>query len=83
MNRRGFLTGLGSLLVTAPAIVHAGNLMPIKAYVNNDISLYSVRHPHWNSMIAADLTENSLLQLMIEIRRDIDLVTGIKGLYLQ
>lgn len=29
MNRRGFLTGL-SALIAAPAIVRAGNLMPIK-----------------------------------------------------
>ena len=28
--RRSFLAGLGSLLA-APAIVHAGNLMPVKA----------------------------------------------------
>jgi hypothetical protein len=30
LNRRGFLAGLGSLLA-APAIVHAGNLMPVRA----------------------------------------------------
>jgi hypothetical protein len=30
MNRRGVLCGLASILA-APAIVHAGNLMPIKA----------------------------------------------------
>lgn len=30
MHRRKFLVGLGSLLA-APAIVHAGNLMPVKA----------------------------------------------------
>lgn len=30
MNRRGFLSGFGAL-IAAPAIVHAGNLMPIKA----------------------------------------------------
>lgn len=29
LSRRGFLSGLGSLLA-APAIVHAGNLMPVK-----------------------------------------------------
>jgi len=29
MNRRSFLTGVGSLFAS-PAIVHAGNLMPIK-----------------------------------------------------
>lgn len=30
MNRRGFLTGLGAM-IAAPAIVHAGNLMPVRA----------------------------------------------------
>lgn len=30
-SRRGFLTGLGSLLVAAPAIVRASSLMPVKA----------------------------------------------------
>lgn len=29
-SRRGFLTGLGSLLVAAPAIVRASSLMPVK-----------------------------------------------------
>ncbi len=32
MNRRGFITGLISL-VAAPAIVRAGSLMPIKAEI--------------------------------------------------
>ena len=31
MNRRGFLLGLTSVLA-APAIVHAGNLMPVRAF---------------------------------------------------
>ena len=30
IRRRSFLAGLGSMLA-APAIVHAGNLMPVKA----------------------------------------------------
>ena len=29
-SRRGFLTGLGAVLMTAPAIVRAGSLMPVK-----------------------------------------------------
>jgi len=29
-SRRGFLTGLGAFILAAPAIVHAGNLMPVK-----------------------------------------------------
>lgn len=30
-SRRSFLTGLGAVLVAAPAIVRAGSLMPVKA----------------------------------------------------
>ena len=32
-SRRGFLTGLGAALITAPAIVRAGSLMPVKVMV--------------------------------------------------
>jgi hypothetical protein len=35
-SRRSFLTGLGSALITAPAIVHAGSLMPVRAWVDGD-----------------------------------------------
>jgi hypothetical protein len=31
MNRRGILTGLGSLFVAAPAIVRFSSIMPVKA----------------------------------------------------
>lgn len=30
-NRRGFLTGLGTLLIAAPAIVRVTSIMPVKA----------------------------------------------------
>lgn len=33
LSRRGLLFGLGAVLVTAPAIVHASNLMPIKSFI--------------------------------------------------
>jgi len=33
-SRRGFITGLVSLAVRAPAIVRAGSLMPVKAIVD-------------------------------------------------
>ena len=35
MNRRGFLKALGglSIALAAPAIVHAGNLMPVKPWI--------------------------------------------------
>lgn len=42
-TRRGFLGGLISALA-APAIVHAGNLMPVRAL---DPILFS-QHPWWN-----------------------------------
>lgn len=32
-SRRGFLTGLGAALITAPAIVRAGSLMPVKQMI--------------------------------------------------
>ncbi len=32
LNRRGLITGLISLAVTAPSIVRAANLMPVKAF---------------------------------------------------
>lgn len=32
-SRRSFLTGLGAALITAPAVVRAGSLMPVKAIV--------------------------------------------------
>lgn len=31
-SRRSFLVGLGAALITAPAIVRAGSLMPVKYY---------------------------------------------------
>lgn len=37
-SRRSFLTGLGAVLITAPAIVRAGSLMPVK--VMPQMSLY-------------------------------------------
>lgn len=33
-SRRGFLTGLGAVLITAPAIVRAGSLMPVKRVID-------------------------------------------------
>ncbi len=48
-TRRKFLTGLGSLLA-APAIVHAGNLMPVKA-INSDRSWAVCRsYFRWDSV---------------------------------
>jgi hypothetical protein len=33
MDRRGFLLGIGSTLITAPAIVHPYNIMPVRPLV--------------------------------------------------
>lgn len=41
MNRRGFITGLASALVAAPAIVRAGSLMPVKL-IDFDLPLYGI-----------------------------------------
>lgn len=32
VDRRGLITGLGSLFIAAPAIVRAGSLMPVKSW---------------------------------------------------
>jgi hypothetical protein len=32
LPRRSFLRGVGSLFIAAPAIVHAANIMPVKAW---------------------------------------------------
>lgn len=32
MNRRGFITGLGTTLFAAPAIVRVASIMPVKSY---------------------------------------------------
>jgi hypothetical protein len=69
MNRRGFITGLISL-VAAPAIVRAGSLMPVKSFVLEDgVALSFIPHPEgWGNMVAADLTETSLEQLMLYVK---------------
>lgn len=33
IGRRSFLTGIGAALITAPAIVRAGSLMPVKQMI--------------------------------------------------
>jgi hypothetical protein len=45
-SRRGFLTGLGAVLVAAPAIVRAGSLMPVKAMIET-----SELQPYQKAMI--------------------------------
>lgn len=33
VNRRGLLLGLGSVLITAPAIVHVASIMPVRSII--------------------------------------------------
>lgn len=44
LSRRGFLSGLGAALITAPAIVRATSLMPVKA-LEQDIGLEALIDP--------------------------------------
>lgn len=44
LSRRGFLSGLTSMLA-APAIVHAGNLMPVRGF-EIDVGMFPKRHDH-------------------------------------
>jgi hypothetical protein len=66
-SRRNFLFGVGAVLVAAPTIVRASSLMPVKQMLGDGVALQSAYHP-WNNNVAADLTENSLLQLMEYVR---------------
>lgn len=36
-TRRGFIAGLGACLITAPAIVRAGSLMPVKVMLDDGV----------------------------------------------
>jgi hypothetical protein len=69
MNRRGFITGLISL-VAAPAIVRAGSLMPVKSFeIYDGVALNCMPHPEaFGNMVGVDLTEKSLLQLLVYVR---------------
>lgn len=78
-SRRAFITGLISF-VAAPAIVRASNLMQVKHMWDDGVALISMPHPWSDNLLETDLNENSLLQLMIEIRREFDHITGIRDL---
>lgn len=47
LARRAFLTGLGATLITAPAIVRAGSLMPVKQMIEIDdgVALLAMEQP--------------------------------------
>lgn len=45
-SRRGFLAGLGSLFVAAPAIVRATSLMPVKAWSPTN----PATNPYWSDI---------------------------------
>ena len=57
--RRKFLTGLGAM-IAAPAIVHAGNLMPIKALkelsFEDSIALLKQRMAECNAVMRRQIT---------------------------
>ena len=50
-SRRGFLTGLGAALITAPAIVRAASLMPIRGEALFTLDDYVARivEPRWEA----------------------------------
>lgn len=48
-NRRGFLTGLGTLLITAPAIVRISSIMPVRA-MTPEFEFY-MDYFEWNTSI--------------------------------
>lgn len=56
INRRGILVGVGAMLA-APAIVHAGNLMPIKIPKGDIILQFHIGPYCGNRWIAAPGTE--------------------------
>lgn len=53
-SRLGFLTGLGAALITAPAIVRAGSLMPVKAFDPETLEMVDYPDTYWAS--PADIT---------------------------
>lgn len=72
LSRRGLL--FGAAVVAAPAIIRPGILMPVKRILMPDdgVGLYAMPHPYdpnWNDRVARDLTEDSLLELLQEVRR--------------
>lgn len=68
-SRRGFLTGLGAVLVAAPAIVRAGSLMPVKVMVQRFDAVQAALPPgaYWASPI--------------DVMRVIENARGTKRLY--
>jgi hypothetical protein len=89
-SRRGFIAGLAGLIVTAPAIVKATSIMPVKASLQPILTLddwvgrLSVR-PEWNVTLAEVTRDavkrfrnsNSLLQRTArQYAEDFDYVAG-------
>ena len=67
ISRRGML--FGAAAVAAPAIIRPGILMSVKRIIMPDdgVALQTIPHPHSN-LVTRDLTEDSLLELMMEVR---------------
>jgi hypothetical protein len=61
LARRTFLAGLGALLVTAPAIVRATSIMPVKAYEpidsNEIMRLLEQRLEHAQQILERNIKE--------------------------
>jgi len=72
LPRRSFLTGIGATLITAPAIVRAGSLMPVKQMLIGDgIALSTAEHP-WRIGVVPpnDFTEQAFVELLLNMKRD-------------
>jgi hypothetical protein len=76
ISRRFFIAGAAA--VAAPAIIRPGLLMPVKRMLPLDdgVALYSMAHPLSFDMIAPGLSEQSLVQLLVEVQS----LRGYRGL---
>lgn len=74
MNRRGFITGLISL-VAAPAIVRAGSLMPIKAEIIRPLRQFVVTGVS-DYIQLAPYTSFDVLYGVVKIKNCLDVKLG-------
>ena len=62
LARRSFLAGLGSFLIAAPAIVHAGNLMPVKAILEFEKLPFQYEYLHAQIGLGYAITRKAIIQ---------------------
>jgi hypothetical protein len=72
LTRRNLLTGLGAVLITAPAIVHAGNIMRVRSFKDAGKFYFEILHEpnidggflyEWNELgYNLDLVKEPMLQ---------------------